>query len=105
MLTFRFPVGKVRTSLRVPWSPHPGPGFPAFVGIFEFAYRYFALERCFPLGTGTVFIRGEQISINSLKKTEWLKFHIIFYADSDGKINFAVQVREQPAQATLFLIK
>ena len=44
------------SSLWVQWSPHPGPGFPTFAGIFEFAIRYFALERCFPLSTGTLFI-------------------------------------------------
>ena len=42
--------------LVIQWSPHPGPGFPTFAGIFEFAIRYFALERCFPLSAGTLFI-------------------------------------------------
>ena len=44
------------SSLWVQWSPHPGPGFPTFAGIFEFAIRYFALERCFPFLAGTLFI-------------------------------------------------
>ena len=44
------------SSMWVQWSPHPGPGFPTFAGIFEFAIRYFALERCFPLLAGTLFI-------------------------------------------------
>ena len=42
--------------LVIQWSPHPGPGFPTFAGIFEFAIRYFALERCFPFLAGTLFI-------------------------------------------------
>ena len=33
-------------------TPHPGSGFPAFTGIFEFAIQYFAFERCFPLAAG-----------------------------------------------------
>ena len=44
------------SSMWVQWSPHPGPGFPTFAGIFEFAIRYFALERCFPFLAGTLFI-------------------------------------------------
>ena len=54
-----------QSSLWVQWSPHPGPGFPTFAGIFEFAIRYFALERCTLLSGYSVYSpesRGSSVS-------------------------------------------
>ena len=72
----------------VQWSPHPGPGFPTFAGIFEFAIRYFALERCFPLLAGTLFI---------LLSLEVPRYHRHAFGSSTNGDNPVPAFQESPA--------
>ena len=76
------------SSLWVQWSPHPGPGFPTFAGIFEFAIRYFALERCFPLSAGTLFI---------LLSLEVPRYHRHAFGSSTNGDNPVPAFQESPA--------
>ena len=76
------------SSLWVQWSPHPGPGFPTFAGIFEFAIRYFALERCFPLLAGTLFI---------LLSLEVPRYHRHAFGSSTNGDNPVPAFQESPA--------
>ena len=76
------------SSLWVQWSPHPGPGFPTFAGIFEFAIRYFALERCFPFLAGTLFI---------LLSLEVPRYHRHAFGSSTNGDNPVPAFQESPA--------
>ena len=74
--------------LVIQWSPHPGPGFPTFAGIFEFAIRYFALERCFPFLAGTLFI---------LLSLEVPRYHRHAFGSSTNGDNPVPAFQESPA--------
>ena len=83
-----------QSSLWVQWSPHPGPGFPTFAGIFEFAIRYFALERCFPFLAGTLFI---------LLSLEVPRYHRHAFGSSTNGDNPVPAFQESPARPFFFI--